>query len=445
MTTLHLSGINSKGDIFNTYKAAGVLPYAKKDNKVYFLLGGEDRSSKKKNKELDVWLYFGGKRECGEKDPHATALREFCEETCGVLDKDMIAQKLQKSPPTIWHSGGKFVLFFVEIDYDHSLPEKFRETLEKIDEEQKQQCDQFDIEWIDFLKINDCLNHRDRIVKDPSSRYGSILLANFFVQILNHTALKFVKSLSYIDIPVGKKRMPIDKVQHQCIDQKVNKKTLASHGKKKKRKRKMNQDESSQQIQNKDLVVKEALATSEENKKESSSADTKEKNEPHQSQVHVVKEETLLPQEKNENKIMKSQQQDQVMVEVKQASSDHPKKKSNPFITDIMKSFSDQKKEIKDSNQVVQQKNKEPQIQKNKRKREKESLNQDKSSQQDQVKDNHLAEEQTRSTKEKAVKIKKEKKKKKKKIEKDSEMAKNLKKFEKEESGQEIKEQQIER
>ena len=57
--------------------AAGILPYYKHNNNVYFLLGRDKRNK---------WSDFGGKSELKDNNtPKYTAAREFFEETSGVI------------------------------------------------------------------------------------------------------------------------------------------------------------------------------------------------------------------------------------------------------------------------------------------------------------------------------------------------------------------------
>jgi len=62
----------------NTNYSAGILLYRTKNNKKEFLLG--------KDVKYNSWSDFGGKNDSGDnKNPLNTAVREFYEETCGVI------------------------------------------------------------------------------------------------------------------------------------------------------------------------------------------------------------------------------------------------------------------------------------------------------------------------------------------------------------------------
>lgn len=61
---------------------AGVLPYAWKDNEIWFLLGKERRDDTWEGSEK--WSSFGGKRELNQT-VEQTAIREFYEESMGTI------------------------------------------------------------------------------------------------------------------------------------------------------------------------------------------------------------------------------------------------------------------------------------------------------------------------------------------------------------------------
>jgi 8-oxo-dGTP pyrophosphatase MutT (NUDIX family) len=154
--------------IRNIYKAAGIIPYSidRMSGKVHFLLGLEDRSKKKyeisqemscsKENKLDlsnIWLNFGGKRNLNENDPILTAIREFYEETGSLFStqKYLEFQSTLYKPETfkIFSNSGKYVLFFLEIEFDLKISEKF----EKLDLKNLVEIDQVKVDWIPANEI----------------------------------------------------------------------------------------------------------------------------------------------------------------------------------------------------------------------------------------------------------------------------------------------------
>lgn len=74
-------------NIFENYKAAGVIPYRfnVEKNEIELLLGQEIR----RHSKIKSWCEFGGKRENRDTTVFDTVAREFSEETCGVLSGNL--------------------------------------------------------------------------------------------------------------------------------------------------------------------------------------------------------------------------------------------------------------------------------------------------------------------------------------------------------------------
>lgn len=100
------------------YRAAGVLPFARRPDDVYLLLGQEDK------REL-MWSCFGGKREGREDDPVVTAVREFIEETGGqtFMDSGEQFRKVLSTStsrgPVMWSKDALYLLYCLEIPFTH--------------------------------------------------------------------------------------------------------------------------------------------------------------------------------------------------------------------------------------------------------------------------------------------------------------------------------------
>jgi len=113
------------------YRAAGIIPYFKKDNEYYILLNKEFRSKKLK------YHFLGGKVDEKDKCIQDTALREANEE-CGLLINNLITKLYRylvfEKTKYIKIAKSKYISYLVNIeessDITHwlNLPELFRET-----------------------------------------------------------------------------------------------------------------------------------------------------------------------------------------------------------------------------------------------------------------------------------------------------------------------------
>jgi hypothetical protein len=81
-----------------SWKAAGVLPFAFHLGKCWVLLGGESvRIGPQGNFRKLMWRDFGGLREAMDEDAAATASR------CGLLLGTVCTYNLSKVRPYAWH------------------------------------------------------------------------------------------------------------------------------------------------------------------------------------------------------------------------------------------------------------------------------------------------------------------------------------------------------
>ncbi len=103
-------------------RRAGIIPYIKKQGRVFFLFGlGEGIASISD---------FGGTREPADADVLETALREFHEETfnvIGTLTRDNLKGDPYIIGETGFHETEKCVLFFVAYRQDFPFFEKMNE------------------------------------------------------------------------------------------------------------------------------------------------------------------------------------------------------------------------------------------------------------------------------------------------------------------------------
>ncbi|KAL6068019.1 hypothetical protein QOT17_008500 [Balamuthia mandrillaris] len=139
--------------VLQRYRAAGILPYATHDNRIFLLLGEEDRSSK--GEKDKVWLNFGGKKE-DEQDkgqPEATALREFAEETAGLFRPQMEALRMALQTNfadtlRMWNEKSRYVLYVVPMPYDPQVGDAFRRRREE-EKESFRDTDHLRLQWVD--------------------------------------------------------------------------------------------------------------------------------------------------------------------------------------------------------------------------------------------------------------------------------------------------------
>lgn len=102
--------------------AAGILPYAFVDGKVYYLLG-KDTSS-------NTWSDFGGKCEpVDSNNPVNCAVREFNEETLGIIVDPKTLKSLLHQAPKKVVSRKQYLIYYmylVEVPYLPFLRSVFR-------------------------------------------------------------------------------------------------------------------------------------------------------------------------------------------------------------------------------------------------------------------------------------------------------------------------------
>jgi len=100
---------------------AGVLLYAEVGNKIYFLLGKENKGNNKKRNNL--YADFGGRKEGNEK-PHQTAYREFVEESMNAFGRNKFFKKSVKNPTLIFEHT-KYFEYVIKIEYNEDIPNTY--------------------------------------------------------------------------------------------------------------------------------------------------------------------------------------------------------------------------------------------------------------------------------------------------------------------------------
>ena len=131
--------------------AAGVLPYTKVAGTTYFLVGKDIRDSS--------WSDFGGK--CEEEDtcPTDTAVREFYEETCGVvLDLRAVRARLCPASRALLSStqnGHPYHMYVLEVPFLPHLRAVFRRQLAYLKHRKlyKKNVEKTDIQWASLASL----------------------------------------------------------------------------------------------------------------------------------------------------------------------------------------------------------------------------------------------------------------------------------------------------
>jgi len=94
----------------------GILPVAKHNGKIYFLVGLEEDGK--------LWSDFGGSSDKNES-PYQTAIREGYEELNGFLGSKTNLQKMVSKNIILKLKFDKYTTFLFKTSYDESLPQYF--------------------------------------------------------------------------------------------------------------------------------------------------------------------------------------------------------------------------------------------------------------------------------------------------------------------------------
>ena len=156
--------------VFNTHKiqrnkphiyGAGILPFQINENNLYFLLGQDKDGS---------WSDFGGRVDFRDKNIKETAVREFYEETIGVvLDIDTITSMLNSNKHYVLVesktlNGSPYYMYLVRVPYNHYRNEfkKFYKFLKHINTYDKY-MEKIDIRWYSKDSLLMSLKNDDHI------------------------------------------------------------------------------------------------------------------------------------------------------------------------------------------------------------------------------------------------------------------------------------------
>lgn len=161
--------------------AAGILPYTFFNGHVYLLLGKDVRDN--------FWSDFGGKNEIhDEEKPINTAIREFYEETCGiVMDPKSLKIKMNNVQSVTFsntQNNKVYYMYAIEIPYNSSYRGIFRRMLMYLKHINvyKKTIEKTDIKWVN---VQDVIGNRMNIRP---------VFKNTFIKWWNSNKARLVKS-----------------------------------------------------------------------------------------------------------------------------------------------------------------------------------------------------------------------------------------------------------
>jgi hypothetical protein len=132
--------------------AAGILPYTFYDGHVYVLLGKDIRDN--------CWSDFGGKNEVVDDNrPINTAMREFYEETCGIiLDIKSLKNRMSQSTfntQSLTQNGRAYHMYAIEIPYNGTYRSIYRKLLVYMKHIKmfKKRIEKTDIRWVSASNV----------------------------------------------------------------------------------------------------------------------------------------------------------------------------------------------------------------------------------------------------------------------------------------------------
>ena len=177
--------------------SAGILPFAIKNNTVYFLLGKDPEQN---------WSDFGGRSEGQDRGRwDTTATREFYEESIGaVMDIPTMLGRLQYRKNYIrvrgkTLNGSPYFMYVVKIPYKDSYRDNFHSTLEFMKYTRgcdKKYLEKLDIQWVSLETIYASMENSDNdsVINFPLRRVfkktlvdNLEIISNFPTQFFDNT------------------------------------------------------------------------------------------------------------------------------------------------------------------------------------------------------------------------------------------------------------------
>lgn len=128
-------------------RAAGIVPYFIKDNKVFILVNKEFRDKK------IVYNSIGGKVDFFDKNILDTAIREFNEET-GYIASDLIRSKINQNIK-VFLKKSKYVSYLVNVGDSFNwklLPYNYKEIFKNV--EVFNDRDSLELKWVNLFEFN---------------------------------------------------------------------------------------------------------------------------------------------------------------------------------------------------------------------------------------------------------------------------------------------------
>lgn len=174
--------------------AAGILPYTFFNGQVYLLLGKDVRDN--------FWSDFGGKCEPQDDDkPMLTAIREFYEETCGIImDPKSLKIKMNNIQSVTFsntQNNNTYYMYAIEIPYNSIYRGVFRRMLMYLKHINmyRRTIEKTDIKWVNALDICNNTIHVRPVFKNTflkwwmSNRIKLVQCANILSSERGSTAL----------------------------------------------------------------------------------------------------------------------------------------------------------------------------------------------------------------------------------------------------------------
>ena len=140
---------------------AGILPVAYHNNKYYFLFSKEYQI---KNKNFIDWRDFGGGKENNETIKE-TAIREAMEETNGFLGTKSDIKFLIEKRCLYKIKTKNYFLFIVLINYDKTLPKRFKKAFDKIAKAHPEKLAKnglYEKEKLKWIRLENIPKHMDK-------------------------------------------------------------------------------------------------------------------------------------------------------------------------------------------------------------------------------------------------------------------------------------------
>ena len=156
-----------------SHDAAGILPFVEMNNNIYFILGKE-----KSGKYCD---FGGGKNK--DETCEETAIREFDEESMGVLYNKTKLHKIIAKLPCYVNKKGKYVTFLLKLKYNHHIIDTYNTLMNKIYQCNNNKiihCNNGLLEKLEFKLFT-----IDQILKNDDKQMREVFLETFKLLIKN--------------------------------------------------------------------------------------------------------------------------------------------------------------------------------------------------------------------------------------------------------------------